>query len=338
MDIEQDISLKPFNTFAIDVKARYFTRINCLTDLQRILSERPWFTTPKMVLGGGSNVLFTQDYEGLVLQNGLMGIETIREDDDHIWLKIGAGENWHDFVMHCVKHGYYGVENLALIPGTVGAAPLQNIGAYGVEIKDTFECLDAIRLRDNAAHTFDHAACKFGYRDSVFKNDLKNQYLISNVTLKLNKKPAFHLEYGNLKAVMSSVRISEPTLKNVSDAVIQIRQSKLPDPKTIPNAGSFFKNPIVPQQQFEQLHATYNAMPHYAAADNQVKLAAAWLIDQCGFKGKRFENVGVHDKQALVLVNLNQGEGKAIKQLSEQIQTAVLEKFNVALTPEVNIL
>lgn len=333
--MKEYISLKPYNTFGIDVTARYFTAIDSVTALQGILSDERWKTIPYFTLGGGSNILFTHDVDGLVIHNEITGIEKIDENNDHVWLKVGAGENWHQLVLYCIEHHYAGIENLSLIPGTVGAAPIQNIGAYGVEIKDTLFEVHAIFIENNELHIFNNEACEFGYRDSIFKNALKNKYIITHVVLRLNKKPIFQIEYG---AIRDKLNGRELSIKAISDAIIQIRQEKLPNPKVIPNAGSFFKNPIVSREQFLLLQEKYPTLPHFPEPNDYVKIPAGWLIEQCGFKGKRFGNVGVHSQQALVLVNYGDTTGTEIKALAERIQKTVREQFDITLATEVNIL
>ncbi len=342
--MKQYVSLKPYNTFGIDVTARYFTTIDSVASLQAILSDQQWKTIPCFILGGGSNILFTRNFDGLVIHNQIVGIEKINEDDDHIYLKMGAGENWHQLVLYCIDHGYAGIENLSLIPGTVGAAPIQNIGAYGVELKETLSEVHAIGLHDHQARIFNNAECEFGYRDSIFKNKLKNKYMITQVVLRLNKKPIFHVDYGAIKEKLNGRELS---IKAISDAVIHIRQEKLPDPKKMPNAGSFFKNPIVDEKIFLELQKKYPGIIYFKALalpgellknSSRVKISAAWLIEQCGFKGRRWGNVGVHEHQALVLVNYGNGTGDEIKKLSELIQKSVTEKFGIDLMTEVNIV
>lgn len=333
--IEENKSLKHLNTFGIDVKARYFAHCHTVSELQTLLSE--WSSKPVFILGGGSNIVFTKNVDGLVIQNSILGIEKINEDDEQVLIKAGAGENWHQFVLYCIENNYAGVENLSLIPGTVGAAPIQNIGAYGVELKDVFENAAYIKMgsgignRESVIHNHE---CHFGYRDSIFKNDLKNQAIITHVTFKLNKKPIFHTEYGAIKELIKDKSLS---IKTISDAVIKIRQEKLPDPKVIGNAGSFFKNPIVDENFFLAIQKKYPKIPHFSEKNEKVKIPAAWLIEQCGLKGKRFGNVGVHEYQALVLVNYGTGSGADIIQLSEHIQKTVREKFEIELTTEVNV-
>lgn len=334
MIIQQNISLKPYNTFGVDVRARQFVTIDSVATLQALLADARYHITQKFILGEGSNILLTKNFDGLVIHNQIKGIEKINEDAAHIYLKVGAGENWHQFVLYCIKNNYAGVENLSLIPGTVGAAPIQNIGAYGVELKDVLEAVDTIDIEKNNLKIFQHKDCQFAYRDSVFKNKFKNKIVVTYVTFKLSKKPVFKTDYGAIKEALKNKPLS---IKNISDAVIHIRQSKLPDPKILPNAGSFFKNPIITQQQFLNLQQQFPDIPFYKTDARDVKLPAAWLIEQCGFKGKRSGNVSVHDHQALVLIN-HADDGQAILQYSKTIQQVVLKQFSIALTPEVCIL
>lgn len=336
--IYQQVPLKPHTTFGIDVKARYFAEIDSEDKLQEILNSKQWEKLPKLILGGGSNILFTQDYQGLIIKIKIPGIHLTAEDGEHVWLKIGAGVNWHQFVMHCVHHQYAGVENLSLIPGTVGAAPIQNIGAYGTELKEVFDELEAIDINTGKSRVFKNSDCQFGYRDSVFKNIHKDKYIIKTVTLKLSKKPKLNLSYGAIQETLTQMGIETPTIRTVSEAVIKIRRSKLPDPNEIGNAGSFFKNPEISTEHFTKLIEQYSTMPHHTTGNHKVKVPAAWLIEQCGWKGKRIGDIGVHDKQALVLVNYGNGKGKDIKNLADEIRASVLEKFDIALVPEVNVI
>jgi UDP-N-acetylmuramate dehydrogenase len=332
-------SLKPFNTFGIDAAARYLTEAEAVSDLQNILFSESFRSVPKLFLGGGSNILLTQDYNGLVVLIKLKGIEKIKEDSTHVWLKAGAGVNWHQFVLHAISTNLGGIENLSLIPGTVGAAPMQNIGAYGVEIKDTFDSLEALHIETGQLQTFANADCQFGYRESVFKHDLKGQYIITSVTFRLTKNPtSFNTSYGDIQKTLQEMGVQTPTLKAVSDAVIHIRQSKLPDPKEIGNAGSFFKNPVISQVQFAALQARYPAVPSYPAEADKVKVPAGWLIEQAGWKGVQMGNVGVHKRQALVLVNYGHGSGKEIQQLAQTIQRSVKDTFGIDLHTEVNFV
>jgi UDP-N-acetylmuramate dehydrogenase len=302
------------------------------------LSHRAFAETQKLILGGGSNLLFTQNVNGLVLKNNLKGIELIKEDADFYYVKAAAGEVWHDLVMHCIEHQYGGLENLSLIPGNVGASPMQNIGAYGVEIKDCFQELEAMHIKEKTMHTFDRAACKFGYRESVFKQELKNQFVITAVTYRLNKKPVFKISYGAIEKELEQMGVKELSIRAISEAVCSIRSSKLPDPKVIGNAGSFFKNPEVVKSKFEFLQLKFPEIVGYPLENGNVKLAAGWLIEKCGWKGKRFGDAGVHKLQALVLVNYDAATGKEIYQLSQKIMDAVLNTFGVNLEREVNII
>ena len=332
--MKSHLSLKPYNTLNIDVTARYFTTIDSVEALQTLLADQHWKATPHFILGGGSNILFTQDVDALVLHNHIRGIELRDENSDHIFLTVGAGENWHQLVLYCIDHGYAGIENLSLIPGTVGAAPIQNIGAYGVELKDVLHAVHTIDIANNAPCVFNNTECQFGYRDSVFKNALKNKHIVTHVVLRLNKKPVFHVEYGAIREKLADRDLS---IKNISDAVIHIRQEKLPDPAIIPNAGSFFKNPVISAALFHTLYTHHPKMPYFAEPNGTYKIPAGWLIEQCGLKGKRFGKVGVHVNQALVLVNYGGGTGAEIKALSELIQKTVQDQFGIALVTEVNI-
>lgn len=337
--IQKNACLKPFNTFGIDAKARYFAAVHTPEELHSILSDKTFAHMPKLVLGDGSNILFTRNYDGLVIKNAIKNIQPVLEDENHVWLKIGGGENWHDFVMYCIQQGYGGIENLSLIPGTVGAAPIQNIGAYGVELCDVFSTLEAMNLQDGSLQTFTHQECQFGYRDSVFKSLYKNQFAILSVVLKLDKKPKFRIEYGNIQETLDAMQIKDLSIKAISDAIIHIRRSKLPDPKELGNAGSFFKNPLISASDFTELKKLFPSIPSFPVENSHsIKIPAAWLIEQCGFKGKRFGDAGVHEKQALILVNYNASNGTAILELAQQIQKSVQEKFSVKLTPEVNLI
>lgn len=337
MKIQENISLKPFTTFGIDKKAKFFTTVKTLDELKAALLAAKEKQLPVFILGGGSNILLTRDIEGLVIKLEIKGIHLVKEDGDLLWVEVGAGEMWHELVLHSIAQDWAGLENLSLIPGTVGASPMQNIGAYGVEIKDVFDSLQAMHRETLEIQSFDAEACQFGYRESVFKQTFKDQYVITSVTFRLSKTPNFHLEYGAIREVLAANGIDQPSIRAISDAVIQIRQSKLPDPKEIGNAGSFFKNPTIPKAQFDELKASYPSIPGYPSAEG-VKVAAGWLIEQTGWKGKRIGEVGVHAKQALVLVNYGGGTGEEIKKLSEQIQASVYDKFGVQLQAEVNFI
>lgn len=335
--IQQNVSLKAFNTFGLEAKAAYFIEFTSVAELTEALAQRT-NGQELLILGGGSNMLLTKDFDGLVLKNGLKGIDLIREDDDHIWVQVMAGENWHQFVLHCIEKQWAGVENLSLIPGTVGAAPMQNIGAYGVEIKNVFESLEAVEIATGQVHNFDNASCEFGYRESIFKKAAKGKYLITSVTFKLNKVPTFNTSYGAIQDTLKEMGVEELSIKAVSDAVISIRQSKLPDPAEIGNAGSFFKNPTIDKIDYEGLKAEFGTIPGYKQPGDLVKVPAAWLIEQAGWKGKTFGQIGVHKNQPLVLVNYGNGKGADIRNLAFEIQASVAGKFGIELTPEVNMI
>mgnify|MGYP001580233402 CR=1 FL=1 len=340
--IERDVSLKPFNTFGIDVSAKYFCRIESAEQLQSLL-QTPVFKEEKhLFLGGGSNILFTKNFDGLVVKIEITGIEKIAEDHAHALLKVGAGEIWHNLVMHCVKNNLGGIENLSLIPGTTGAAPIQNIGAYGVEVKEVIRFVDAIDLSTGEIKVFTKEECRFDYRESVFKHELKEKYFISSVTLSMTKENhRLVTNYGAIQDTLKAMNVldvNDVTIQSISDAVIHIRKSKLPDPAMLGNAGSFFKNPLITQKHYETLQQAYPKIPSYPSINQQVKVPAGWLIEQTGWKGKKNNHVGVHEQQALVLINYGGAQGEEILQLAKQIQHDVEEKFGVSLAPEVNII
>ncbi len=342
-NIQENFSLLSLNTFAIDAKAKYFARVDSQAKLAALLASEAARKQRLVILGGGSNVLFSQALiDGLVVKLDLPGIEVVDETDEHAWVKVGAGEQWHDLVRFCIHHGYGGIENLSLIPGSVGAAPMQNIGAYGVEIKHVFEQLDALHIESGKLRIFNKLDCEFGYRDSVFKRDYRGQYVICNVTLKLRKQPHFQIDYRGLREALAEMGVNDNAiaLQTVSDAVIKIRRSKLPDPNKLGNAGSFFKNPQVDYAVFADLQSQYPDMPYFAidGEHGKVKIPAAWLIEQCGWKGKRQGNVGVHAQQALVLVNYGGGSGQEILQLANEIRDSVTQRFGIELEPEVNVV
>jgi UDP-N-acetylmuramate dehydrogenase len=336
--LQQNISLRPFNTFSVDVQANYFADITESTQLGDFLTQSTWQLIPKLILGGGSNILLTKNFPGLVLKISIKGIKIVAEDENHVWLSVGAGEIWHQFVCYCVQHQYGGIENLSLIPGTVGAAPIQNIGAYGIELKEVFSELEALNISNGQLYRFNQAECQFGYRDSIFKRTFKNQFIITQVTFRLNKKLQFCLEYAGLKHALDEMGIADINLQQVSTAICKIRQDKLPDPTKIANAGSFFKNPMISANELIKLQQKYSKIPHYPAESNQFKIPAAWLIEQCGWKGYRHGHVGVYPNHALVLVNYGQGSGAEIKQLAHHISESVHEKFAINLETEVNII
>lgn len=334
--IERNVSLRPYNTFGLNVQAKLLARVGSVPELQQVLEDGDLTGEERFILGGGSNILLTRDVDGLVIKNEIAGIEVVGETPDAFLVRSGAGVVWHELVMHCIAQNYAGIENLSLIPGNVGAAPMQNIGAYGVELKEVFHSLEAVETETGNIHTFSNADCEFGYRESVFKRKLKGQFVITSVTLQLAKKPAINTSYGAIEQELEAMGIGSPTIQDVSQAVIRIRQSKLPDPKVLGNSGSFFKNPVVPTSKFEELKAKYPNIPGYAAGE-ETKLAAGWLIEQCGWKGKVVGNTGSHAKQALVLVNYGNATGSEIFNLSEQIIRSVYDTFGVHLEREVNV-
>lgn len=338
MNVIENYPLIKLNTFGIDVKAKYFTSINTVNELIEIKKSEKFKDHELLILGGGSNILFTKDFNGLVILNNIKGKEIVDQNDDSIILKIGAGENWHELVMYCVDNGWGGIENLSLIPGNTGTAPMQNIGAYGVEIKETFVELEALEISSGKIVKFSNSECEFGYRESVFKNKMKNKYIILNITLELNKNPILNINYGDIKAILETKKIETPTIKDVSNAIISIRQRKLPDPKKIGNSGSFFKNPIIDINLLKLIEKKYPNVVSYKINENEFKIAAGWMIEKAGWKGKKFNNFGVHENQALVLVNYGLANGKEIFNLSEKIILDIKEKFGITLEREVNII
>ncbi|WP_103664889.1 UDP-N-acetylmuramate dehydrogenase [Gracilimonas amylolytica] len=336
-EVKEHFDLKEHNTIGVSAKARYFASVSTADELRQLLLDPKYKLLPKLMLGGGSNILFANDFEGLVIHLKIKGREVVEETGDHVHWKLGSGENWHQVVLGAIENDWAGIENLSLIPGSVGAAPIQNIGAYGVELEQVFHSLEALDLNTGIIKTFEHKECKFGYRDSAFKNDLKGKYVITSVTLKLSKHPKVNTSYRALSDHLNEQGIEEPTIRQVSNAVIEIRQSKLPDPKEIGNTGSFFKNPVISEEEFGRLKNKHPDVPNYPDKKG-VKVPAAWLIDQCGWKGERIGDAGVHKKQALVLVNYGSATGAEIIELAEKIRRSVHNKFGVVLTPEVNIV
>lgn len=335
--IQKNIDLKPFNTFGMVAIAREFSRFSSVEELDKILKENK--NQDVLILGGGSNVLFTKDVNRLVLRNEIVGISIVEQEGDSVLVKAGAGEVWHEFVMYCVNHQLAGIENLSLIPGSVGASPMQNIGAYGVEIKDVFHSLEAYHIASGEIHSFNLKQCEFGYRESVFKRELKDQYVITSVTFRLSKNPKINSSYGAIEAELKNAGIVNPSIKDISNAVIAIRTSKLPNPAEIGNAGSFFKNPVVEMEVLEKIIVNYPDVPFYPSSESgKVKLAAGWLIEKAGWKGFTDNNYGVHKLQALVLVNYGGATGKQVYDLSTRIITDIDQKFGVSLEREVNIL
>jgi UDP-N-acetylmuramate dehydrogenase len=338
MHIQDNYSLKNYNTFNIEAKARYFVFINSIQALIELLRDPIARENQTLVLGEGSNILFTRDVDGLVIKMAIGGIEIVREDNEYCWVKAGAGVQWHQLVMSCIEAGLGGLENLSLIPGTVGAAPIQNIGAYGVEVKEYIAGVETYAFSSGTKRIFQNNECRFAYRNSIFKNSGKGKHIITHVLFKLSKKHKLHTSYGAIADKLTEMGVSQPTIASVSEAVIQIRQSKLPDPKKIGNAGSFFKNPVVTKSCYQEIQKGHTVVPNYPDKDNYVKIPAGWLIEQCGWKGKRFKNAGVHENQSLVLVNRGNATGQEILKLSVMIADSVKQKFNIELVPEVNII
>jgi UDP-N-acetylmuramate dehydrogenase len=337
MEILKNISLKKYNTFGIEVYAKEFVSITSSDLLAGILYEKPIDNFNYLVLGGGSNILFTKDVDALVLSNEILGIEKVMENEDYVFIKAMAGENWHQFVLTCLDNNWNGLENLSLIPGRVGAAPMQNIGAYGVELKDVFWQLEGWHVKEKKLYVFNNSDCEFGYRESVFKSKFKNQFIISSVTFRLNKIANFNIKYGAIEEQLNKMGQQTLTSKAISNAVIAIRQSKLPNPTILGNAGSFFKNPEINATLFNQTKQKFDNLIAYSLSNGNYKIAAGWLIEQCGFKGFKNNNCGVHVNQALVLVNYGNATGNDIYKLSQKIIDAVIDKFNIQLEREVNI-
>jgi UDP-N-acetylmuramate dehydrogenase len=337
MKILENHPLKRLNTFGINASARYFLEAGSVSDIRELLGDKKLGVLPRLILGGGSNILFTRNVEGAVIRNGLSGIELVKEDPEHYYVRVGAGEVWHEFVMYCIQKNYAGVENLSLIPGSVGAAPIQNIGAYGVEQKEVFHELEAIDIAGNRTVVLGKSDCKFGYRDSIFKREGRGKYIITSVTFSLLKTPNLNTSYGAINAELEKMGVRDISIASVSQAVCNIRRSKLPDPEKIGNAGSFFKNPVVSRDKYEALKKDFPTLSAYTDPLG-MKLAAGWLIEQCGWKGKQIGNTGVHRDQALVLVNYGNATGEEVFELSGRIILSVKEKFGVELEREVVIV
>lgn len=337
MHIEENKSLKEYNTFHIDCKARYFVSISTIEELKEVLANKKFEN--RFLLGGGSNMLLTGDIDALVIHLNLKGITILSEDQQKVNIEVMAGENWHQFVMFCISNNYGGVENLSLIPGNVGTAPIQNIGAYGVELKDTFVKCNALEIDTQRERVFTKTDCNFGYRNSVFKNDLKGKYIITSVVFELTKTDhKKSTSYGAIQDKLAKKNIFDPTIKDISDAVISIRESKLPDPAKLGNSGSFFKNPVIDSETFREFRVKFPEAPFYEVSASQFKIPAGWLIEQAGFKGKQFGDAGVHKNQALVLVNYGDASGQEIWELAILIQKKIKEMFGIYIEPEVNVI
>ena len=339
LNIKENISLRSFNTFGIEASGTYFVEINSIEDFLSLLKTEEYKNNSRLIIGGGSNILFTKNFDGLVIKNNLKGIELINETNEEVIVKAAAGENWHDFVQWCIKNNFCGLENLSLIPGCIGASPMQNIGAYGVEIKEVFSQLEAYDMETGAKRIFAKEECHFGYRESVFKHEFKGKYLITSVSYILKRNASsVNVSYGAITSELEAAGIKNPTIKDVSNAVIAIRQSKLPDPKVVGNAGSFFKNPEVSKEKHESLKLQFEQIVSYPLANGNFKLAAGWLIEQCGLKGYEKNGAAVHSKQALVLINKDNCTGKDVFELSSYVLQKVFDKFGVTLEREVNII
>lgn len=337
MRIHTNFSLKNYNTFGIEAKANKFVSIQSTEELIDVLQKYP--TTKKFILGGGSNMLLTQDIDALVIHLDLKGKKIIDENDDFVWVESQAGENWHEFVLWTIDQNFGGLENLSLIPGNVGTTPIQNIGAYGVEIKDTFVLCEAIHIETQELLVFTNEKCNFGYRESIFKNEIKDEFIITSVVFKLTKRNhKINTSYGAIEVELAKQHITNPSLKDVSNAVIAIRQSKLPNPKELGNSGSFFKNPVILKSNFEKIQQKFPDIPHYMVSESEVKVPAGWLIEQAGFKGKRFGDAGIHKHQALVLVNYGNATGQEILAVAKNIQKTILNTYGIAIEAEVNII
>ncbi len=338
MEVIQNYSLRSLNTFGLEAKAYMYAEIKSIEELRELLNASAYKSARKMILGGGSNILFADDFDGLLIRNCIQHVRKIAEDNQSVLIEVGAGMNWHEFVLHTIKEGYPGLENLSLIPGCVGAAPIQNIGAYGVEMKSTFHQLSAVDLATAETKIFNKEECHFGYRDSIFKQEAKNKYAIVSVTFRFDKIAGLNTTYGAIEEQLKKMNVITATIKDVSDAVIAIRRSKLPDPLVIGNAGSFFKNPEIENLTFIKLQENFPQIIGHPSATGKTKLAAGWMIEKCGWKGKRIGNVGMHEKQALVLVNYGNATGQELITHAERVRDSVAERFGVVLEMEVNVV
>jgi len=335
MQIEKNISLKKYNSFGVHVNAELFAEVKTIEDLKELFRRREYLENRSLILGGGSNILFTENYDGIVIKNSLEGIRVVSEDESSILIEAAGGENWDSLVEYCVKRQYWGLENLSLIPGTAGAAPIQNIGAYGAELTDVFDHLYGYDLHTSDERKFSNEQCRFSYRNSIFKNELKGKFIITSIVLKLSKVPAPNLRYAELKKEVGGGPIN---ISHIRETVCNIRQRKLPDPEYIGNAGSFFKNPVVSISEYDTLKKEFPGLPGFSSTSDRIKISAGWLIEQCGLKGLKHGNAGVYEKQALVFVNYGGAAGKEILELAEIVKNAVLQKFKIELASEVNII
>ncbi len=337
MTLSDNVPLKDFNTFGIEAKAVIFAELHAFPEIQDFLDIMRFREDPLLILGGGSNILFTKDFKGIVVKISTKGIRKISETDDHVFVQVQAGEVWDDFVNYCLSMDYGGIENLALIPGNVGSCPIQNIGAYGVEVKDTIDSVEMVNIHNLQMSELSNSECRFAYRDSIFKHELKGKVIITSVIFKLTKKHTLHHHYGSIQDELKKLGINDPGIKDIARAVTNIRQCKLPDPKVIGNAGSFFKNPSLSEINFSKLKYSYPLIPSYKQGDGTYKIPAGWLIEHCGWKGFRDGDAGVHANQALVLVNYGSANGQQIIELAKKIQQSISEKFGIGLEMEVNI-
>ena len=337
MKIQKDYSLLPHNTFGMDIKASLFIEYDSTEELKELLEHHALVHGQWLHIGGGSNLLFTADYPGTILHSAIKGYEVTSENKDEVIVRVGAGEVWDDFVAYTVGQEWYGAENLSLIPGEVGASAVQNIGAYGIEAKDLIVKVETIEASTGQERIFENADCHYAYRESVFKHSLKGKYIVTHVSFRLKKTPTYHLDYGNIRSELEKLNCTL-NLQNVRNTIISIRNSKLPDPQVQGNAGSFFMNPIIPRSQFEAILKTYPTIPHYEVDHERVKIPAAWMIDQCGWKGKQLGRAGVHSQQALVIINCGGATGQEIITLSQEIQQSVFQKFGIRILPEVNFI
>jgi UDP-N-acetylmuramate dehydrogenase len=338
MKIYQNFSLKKYNTFGFEVSCKHFAEVENEIEIEQLLSQQQFKDSPKLIIGGGSNILFTKNFDGLIINQTSNKIRISSEDKEYAYVSVEAGVIWHELVLFCIGKNFGGIENLSLIPGKVGAAPIQNIGAYGQELRDVLSSLSGIHLDELSKEKFGVTECEFDYRDSIFKRKLKNKFIITEVTLRLNKNPELNTSYGTIKNELTKLKKDNLSIKDVSDVICNIRMNKLPDPKILGNAGSFFKNPEITNQKHESLKSKYHDLPGYKVADRIMKIPAGWLIEKSGFKGRRFGNVGVHEKQALVIINYGDGKPEEIIELKDKIKSEVKLKFDIELQEEVNII